>query len=617
MYVLQVAENETSVQVMEGLDANVTLALIDGFGPLPLHNCDSDSDAALRRDILRVFGADNDSSRLTPLCSFGVADLVCTGAWAIEGGSRPGQRTNLTLSSDRGELGDRIAVQIVVIECLPGFVNIGNRCELCQPGTYAVLPNSTVCRSCPADAVCAGGKAVVSKNGTFIVWTPDSADVEVLHCMSTACRGGSLTDLSVRNECAPNRTGLLCASCIDPSAAPVGDGCVECPETNTELVWLLAAGVLFAAVVLHALSNKSNGKVQLLFFYSQVVVVVLPTNFSADVIFGVFNLHASATTGSLGGRCVANVDHYAVLLIRLVLPLGIVAALLLLMLVARGFLLVRARLAARRASGDYRLLLSNIDDAENGEPVEVKNEKEVELEPSILSWRRFFRTLIAVGMLTFSTSLKATLDLINCRQIGRQSVLRSDVRVPCGDSLHSTWSSVAFFGLLPYLVASVVAVPTSLWLLRRRHGALPERSPLAVLFEVYRPEVAVWWEGVVLLRRLSIGLIDILFSDSGVRSFVLNTVNVVSLAATLQLHPLRAPDEHWLDVGQQIALLVVGNNFGALEQRNGPEIGNSALLLAVVATPAVVIGGSIAWAHGKTLWTMWRRKRTKKQEETH
>jgi hypothetical protein len=236
------------------------------------------------------------------------------------------------------------------------------------------------------------------------------------------------------------------------------------------------------------------------------------------------------------------------------------------------------------------------------------------LDADFWQWCRFRRTFVAIVLLTYSVTLKTTVDVLDCRSIGGERVLRSDVRASCANARYGTWANLALFFLLPYLAIVTLAVPLVLYAARRRNGgALPRSVALGALYDIYRPEVAHAWETVVLVRRLAVGVIDIVMPNTldgvGARYFALNVVNTLALASTLHLHPLQSNFEHWLDVFQLAWLVLIGNNLASLEQHTSDawsrvRVGvvlNELPLAAFVAAPLVVIGGAIVVSRARAL----------------
>jgi hypothetical protein len=228
-------------------------------------------------------------------------------------------------------------------------------------------------------------------------------------------------------------------------------------------------------------------------------------------------------------------------------------------------------------------------------------------------------------LLTYSVTLKTTVDVLDCRTVGGQRVLRSDVRAPCDNHRYGIWADIAYFLLLPYLIAVTLAVPVVLYVARRRNGgALPRSIALGALYDIYRPDVAHYWETVVLVRRLAVGVVDILMPNTiggtGARYFALNVINTLALASTVHLHPLQSNFEHWLDVFQLSWLLLIGNNLSSLERHTIDAwsrvrvsvVLNDVPLALFVATPLIVIAGAILWTTGRQIYRAikkWRMQR--------
>lgn len=629
------------VRVRPGESANFSVVLSDLFGRLP-PSCAAFG--RVRTTPIAVFATVNGS--LFHFCDIAFTDNACRGLLPFEGALGTTENVTMTVTFANVTL-ERLAT-LLIDTCGSGFALIGDKCVRCQPQTYSLARNASVCHFCPPDATCIGGDALQSSNGTWLSAVGD--DVQVYRCLPGACRGGRVLGSVVENRCAPNRTGLLCASCgpMQSPVAPRGDvACVACPESNALMIALFVASAFALALLLHASnsSSASSTKIKLLSYYGQVAPIVLPSDFGKDVVFRAFNFEVASATASFGTVCVALVDHFDLLLWRLMLPLATIAALAVIFAVAK---LVRRLRTQRVGADDER------DDSDDG-GVATANNSELSLPFSDLSEddvplvggvtkapagastahapaddhffapARFWRTIVALVFLTFSVTLAGTLDVLDCTTIGDAVVLRSDVRASCSDDRHKTWANVAFYVLLPYLAIVVIGTPTALfWLRRRNNGALPRSVALGYMYELYRPDVAMYWECVVLLRRLALGVVNVAMPNNtggvGTRFFVLNTINVLALVSTLQLHPLQSELEHRLDVLQLAMLVVVGNNLASLEQHPvddwgrpvSREINNGVVLSLLVAVPIVCIG--LAVAHGSALKALRMVKRLRARQ---
>lgn len=582
------------VDAMIGNQPTLDVRLADAFGSLPSECVGGPMHAEL--DVQWAVADPLAGPLSGRLCTIAAWKGGCSGVLPLTR-NVSGIALNVTLSvAVRSVAAAHAAVRFV--ECLPGSALLDSVCTECQKGTFAFGLGARSCEPCPSGVECAGGSAFATADAVFLAWSNDSrVDVELHECLPGVCRGGRVVHgTAIENDCVDGRDGLLCAACRNDSFVPIapnadGQACLLCSGVNGTLVALMVLATFAVAVVLHVTANGEGAKMRLLLYYAQIAVVVLPPNFSSSAVLSAFNIRVAAATASFGGVCIANIDHIGLTLVKLLAPFAIWTALALLFLAANA--IARVRRPARPAELE---VLS--DAADDGAPEPV-----VQPGDGFWSLSRFKRTSISIVLLTFSVVLKATLDLINCRQIGTAHVLSSDVRVSCDASTtYATWRNVALYALLPYVALVVIAVPVALvWARRRGGGALP-RS-LGVLHDVYRPHVAVWWEGGVLVRRVTLGVIDVLLVGEmqALRAFVINAVNVVVLVGTLQARPLKVEHENWLDALQLAWLLLIGTHLDALAQR-----GNVGVAL-FVAVPLVVIGGAIVLGFAATGWRFARR----------
>jgi hypothetical protein len=320
------------VYTMRGVQARVTAQLVD-----PLNFSAPDCAQPMRSSPLNVLVAVGNASS-TIMCAIPRNSSQCTGSVWFDGDVGESVAVTVAVNASGDALPHWVApltFRLAVAECLAGYALQDTRCVECQSASYS-FGGAEACRSCPVDAVCRGGSAFESANDTFVAWNANATDVEVHRCLLGVCGGGAVTsNLTVVNRCAPGRTGLLCASCeqrpnatfvpVAPSSG--GAACVECNGTNVPVVIALVVALFGTALFLHLSAHSSSAKTKLLFYYAQIAAIVLPPDFPSDVVTHVLNIRVGAATGAFGGICVANLDHFDLVTVKLLLPLALIACL--------------------------------------------------------------------------------------------------------------------------------------------------------------------------------------------------------------------------------------------------------------------------------------------------
>jgi hypothetical protein len=647
------ADNTTDFATMRGVPVRVNLTLMDAFGAVS--RCHGVRQRVGDGLIAASWQCANSSgTRDVDVCRLDEASTWCDFEVPLPE-AHAGDTCNVSLHfTDEVSTFTHVAIQVRVTPCVPGFSLERIGCQPCQRGTFNLASFNHTCHACPARAVCVGA-TLTSESGLFVERDRSGSDVGLYSCLPGVCLGGTVVGSAANfsNACVANRTGLLCASCIDSDSvpiAPTGDG-VACVHCEDGLRWWLVCIVLLAvfagALYIHISANSRTSLFKLLFYYAQVAPVVLPANLKADVLLNTFNFRVSAATPAFGGVCYARFDEFQLILMRLMMPFAFVVALAVTYVafwsVLRCWRWRRRRLAPVGNATAAALSLSDIDDdSADGVPLAIGVAKGGATAAAVdgdvggfegtltrmFSKQRFVRTCIAVVLLTFSVVLKIALDIVDCVDIGPFSVLRSDARVSCDGQMYNTWHTVALYVLCPYCLLVLAFVPATLWLLRRRNGGVvPNNVAVGVLYECYRTgAVALVWETVVLWRRVLIGLVDVLLPNVttgvGARFFALNVINLLALLGTVVARPFRTRVENVLDVFQQVFLCVLGNNLHALEQRgvvvavqNGNELSisdqllNGPLLALLIALPPIVIIGTSVVTFLYKAFMYLRRKR--------
>jgi hypothetical protein len=604
---LVVKRRDTPAMPGVGL-VGVHVALVDEFGQLqrPLN---ASTGTALRSGETTVFAelACDSQRETTFACRIGESSVDCTfdlrlpaaGSCAIafSAPSVRGVQLNVSLSPCAFGFGVESAESAECVACLPDTAAIGG---------------SSKCHACPTGASCCGGERVFARPEHFLA--PNGGQLEALQCLPGVCLGSNVScvsdDLPQINRCAPFRMGVLCAHCNDTRLAPIApdasgnNACLECDTVNVAIVVLVVAALAAFAIIVHLNTAGSSATLKILLFFTQIAGLEAPGGLLSSFLATTFGFRVSAASGSFGGVCIAPLDHFSLVLVRMTLPFVLLT---LLLVVAAASAAVRACRARRR-----RTTIELEDDV----PLAIdglSQQTPVASVGPLFSRLRLLRTSVAIVLLTFSVAVDAALDVLRCREIGGQLLLASDVRQSCTTDVAVAWRRAAMFGFLPLAGIVIISVCVSLQVLRRANGnRLPAQHPvLGVLFECYRTErTRMWWEAFVLVRRLAIGLISV-FGDRQLRHFLFTMINTASLLATVIERPFADPAENWLDVIAQAWLVLLG---GVIVNADDATDQYRVLAVALTAMPVVAVVLFMLRARFARLraWIASKRKRIEK-----
>jgi hypothetical protein len=565
---------------------------------------------------VRANGTTTTTTSEAPLCTMSWFEDSCSGDLALPVASS----CTVTLWS-MGVGNASLAVGLR--QCAFGFGIESNERPVCVP--CALLTTSVggrgQCRPCPAGARCCGTDRVFATPNHFLAIENASLTLSATPCLSGACVGSDASCSAATpqslNRCAPFRVGLLCAHCNETRlvpVAPTGDSgavCIECAEADWLLVALVVAAVATCALIVHINSAGSSAALKILLYFTQLAGLQAPRGLFATPLVAFFGFKLSAATGSFGGVCVAPLDHFGLVAVRMSLPLVMMLSLVVIGGVTR---LIGACRAGRRRRQEVRREAEDVDE-EVASGVPQLSVGDVGVAPAsggLFGVQRLMRTSVAIVLITYSVLLAAALDVLHCVTIGNETVLAADVRESCESAEARGWRSAAMFGLLPAVVLLLAGLPVAVLALRRANGGrVPEKhAVLGVLFESYTSERArVWWESFVLLRRAVVGGVAVFVASAPAKHVLFTAVNVASLVATLVVRPFADRTETQLDIVAQIFLTLIGC---AVLDEGDLGLAGTTVAAVVSALPVVLIGAFMlrAWLRkAKNAVRAWRLRR--------
>jgi hypothetical protein len=602
---------------------DVHVQIVDQFGQTvwaaPPDLYQSEPPLKLRSARLLVFATlscDDNTQAHSLLCVIEPTAADCRGDLPLPA-VMAGALCNVSVVADKTTLSADLS--LVVQPCQFGFgADSPGRalCAACSADTISVGGES-LCTPCPLGARCCGADRVTSRPDFFVVL--DSFRVAAVPCLPGACLGfnSSCADQAstraaagvsaagisenMLNQCAPGRTGLLCAHCNDTDSVPVapnnGITCVPCTAPNPWAVIALVVGLLSFAAIVHVNAVGNSAALKILLYFTQIASAQAPVGLFTGALHLFFGFQVAAASGAFGGICVfAGFRHFSLVAVRLSLPAALLSGLL---LIAVGARVVRWRRGAREA-----------DDAGGGGGggAALAVESIAATASPLFGWRRVLRTCVSIVLLTFSVCLSASLDVLHCVQLrDGESFLVSDVRESCDSDEALTWRRAAAFGLIPLAALVIVAVPVALLLLRRRHGHL-QHDIAGVLFDCYSgAPCRIGFESFTLLRRMAVGLAAAFVADALLRRFLFTLINVVSLLIVVLVRPYVVGAENHLDAVAQLFLVLLGTT-----ELTGTGVGDT-LIAVASAIPVVLIVGFMLQGHARKarLWCIGRRQKSR------
>ena len=513
---------------MRGVAISLALEARDQFGDAVV--CAARSSA--RSAQISVLA--NSTCRLptASLCTVSDADAMCRGSSAVDApiGSVCPLRVELHSSDALSPVVASLDFSVTIVECAPGFgVDERGMCHECPSGTYNLVAGGS-CDACPHSAVCHG--ANVSAAAGFYLHIDDG------HIFGYACEPGACVGapLGETNDCAADRTGLLCASCVNSSSAHYlaptslrtdGTMCIDCDEPTIWLLAVFALGGVAICLYLHQSVQGSSSRLKILFYFTQSASQVLPRA-AVNEFFSALSLRANRGSPVLFDFCVLPLRPLEMQLLQLAIPAGLVVTLLLifagqrLWLLTRGPVLIEGRQDGddgddESANGERDPSELRDDDGEaigtteslasvsassglNNVGLTVRSNEELPaarqravppvsdfvstvLKPgmtmgdsSFFSTDRLVRSLIFFALLSYTTMLQTTLSVLWCMDVGGQSLMVIEPSETCSGDRYERARDAVLFGLLPLVAVMPVALAVLLFVWNSKNRLIVSRS---------------------------------------------------------------------------------------------------------------------------------------------
>jgi hypothetical protein len=158
-------------------------------------------------------------------------------------------------SSGSLEVDDESALSLHFRFCVPGEVteeptDAGldpfSVCQLCQYGTYSLVPTNVQCDVCPSNCGCPGG-AVLDLHANY--WRSSMQSDEIYQCtVPNACIGG----VNVSTQCNEGASGPYCSVCVPGYTSNLLGQCYSCNDVESQLFEVIIFSLMGFLIILAA-----------------------------------------------------------------------------------------------------------------------------------------------------------------------------------------------------------------------------------------------------------------------------------------------------------------------------------------------------------------------------
>eukprot|EP01012_Entosiphon_sulcatum_P057795 TRINITY_DN81651_c0_g1_i1.p1 TRINITY_DN81651_c0_g1~~TRINITY_DN81651_c0_g1_i1.p1 ORF type:complete len:1268 (-),score=146.17 TRINITY_DN81651_c0_g1_i1:43-3846(-) len=491
--------------------------------------------------------------------------LVCAPGSSLVNGSVPGPFF--------------VAVRNVIAElpaCQVNATLLEFSCDPCPSGTCSFVEGHSgattaidngVCQACPLGADCtAGGAGLRSKKNYWgLLRVHDAVPALTLCPSGYCCTKESCTPF---DTCAPTRRGILCGECVPGFTGTLASA--ECRRTEEcgakiwdKMFWpaFVILDVVAAFYLYRMPDPTARGIDRIAFFFFQVVgliSIVEPSEVlgvAAAAVLEAFNfkINIGSRSGGGGGICLfAGLDPIGLSLIQALQPLCVWLTL--------GITLV-------------------FNQVVRGVP-----------------WESRVFAILRLLLLTYSSLASVSLALLNCIDIGGDYRLFMQAGIVCPQTWQLAPLVFGLFFILPFgaafalghhlvrkqrislvqfLAACLCPGPGLLWCLSQlqlRPVASLEFSLLLPTNSQYFDDSllrsflegpysetfpARYWEGVILLFRLSIALVNVFVQNPLSRSVTNFGICLLLLLSHSSLRPYRVRDDNILQTISFTAMVIV------------------------------------------------------------
>ena len=517
-------------------------------------------------------------------------------------------------------------------------------CFVCDPGTYSLVPGSendgndfrentkpdplASCKPCKEGASCEDRGLIIAKNGW---WRPDTNDSFYKCKTPTACLGAfndkladdvlvnltghrtsdatiKMNEHSFNESCAPGYEGRLCHRCIAGWSRDGPDVCKVCIAHGASAKWLALGGValvflVFGLFIWNSMGTKledptsASITMKIAASHMQIIAIAsgLPFKWPAatQTMFRAFDAISSVSEDVINLECVfadesdRSDDNSVVYQTTILILCG---PFLFLFVASVFWSLVhccdvrsfhkRERKKARESQQD----VTRATAASSATPPSWQKTRQ-----------QIIVSVIVVMVLIHPTLTRRSVQLLTCDRLGEDDpnlYLRRDLQIVCWQDSHMAWAMTVG---LPFLILYAIGIPlASLYVMfKRKHKLHTDKatvSKFGFLYLGYSVKT-YYWEAIVMLRKVSMVMIDVVLGPSGVgvQALVSQLMMVLMFIATLQYQPFEAPHIGRLELfslGTSFMTLWMGSFFWA--SSNAPFAMVVSVLIVVINIVFVV-----------------------------
>ncbi|CAI2380520.1 unnamed protein product [Moneuplotes crassus] len=353
--------------------------------------------------------------------------------------------------------------------CKPGEQIINKTtCQICSPGSYSFIWNSTECSKCIQHTTCEGGDEMVLHSG---YWRKNKNSTDLIECPNKdACKGGFSATNTFPVNCATGYDGLLCSQCIsnDQTRYEQVDEfvCEKCPEPFLNALKVLgvflAVFIFLCALIAMNIRKKDESQksilMRILTNHLQVTSLTFAYNMKfPDILLELLSPLSranSSTESVISFDCFASESQLKLFAPSIaILKVGLSALSPLLILLACLIFFSICHLLFPKHFTDFR--------------------------------RNMVISTVSVIYLLHPTITTSALGIFQCIEVGEgESRMRIDLSIGCYSEEHLTWACLLG---IPMIAVWVISAPClALTVLYKRRKTLNEPKTKRYLIVMYQ-----------------------------------------------------------------------------------------------------------------------------------
>jgi predicted outer membrane repeat protein len=476
---------------------------------------------------------DNSSTAvLSPFASLDASGLTTTkaskGVFYFQGFSLIGS-PNSTQLLEVVSGSATLNITVLLRNCVAGEAQVDSRCIVCEPGSYTLQPDSTLCLECSSHAVCLGGSAVFPDKE---YWRENNASDALYKCFNPSACEGHDNYTSSTGKCATGYYDKLCSLCEHGYSRGTGFTCNKCPQSKATsaslMVLVVVCFILVAAFLVRSsvrtavlMSSQRSVYFKILFNYLQVIGLIITAQLEwPNVVKQAFSAHDYSSNFPehiFSLQCLTDNDlsfFYSKLLPIALLPYVII-------LLSSCFWKAVAWL---------------------------KNKDFI--------YDQFTASVLILLLMVHPIFTKVMLSSFDCYEIGNEFWLRQDLSVKCWNYEHLGFSlGIGLSSVIVWSIALPLFIVNRIY---RRKGMLDHismRTKYGFMYIGYKHKFC-YWEYVVILRKVFI-VIPAVFLTSVSLLLQAIVIHVVLLIA-LFLHEIAQPYDSKALNDLELRSIVVG-----------------------------------------------------------